>query len=110
DWDIWPSLAKKIEARGYRVMTKSDAVPPTLRDVDSEDYFCAGSDLSKCPKPSDYDYVLRRIRQREEQGIDDHILAFHELPQTVQMLNRLIPELKARGYRFVLLRDYVAAM
>jgi peptidoglycan/xylan/chitin deacetylase (PgdA/CDA1 family) len=110
DWDVWPALAKKIEARGYRVMTKSDAVPPALRDVDSEDYFCAGKNLSKCPKPSDYDYVVRRIRQREEHGVDDHILAFHELPQTVQMLMRLIPALKARGYQFVLLRDYVKSV
>jgi peptidoglycan/xylan/chitin deacetylase (PgdA/CDA1 family) len=107
DWDIWPALSKKVEGRGYWVMTKSDAVPPKLRDVDSEDYFCAGKDVSKCPKPSDYDYVLRRIRQREVQGVDDHILAFHELPQTVQMLTQLIPVLKERGYRFVLLRDYV---
>lgn len=110
DWDIWPALATKIEAHGYRVMTKANSVPPPLRDLDSEDYFCAGKDLSKCPKPSDYDYVLRRIGQRESQGIDDDILAFHELPQTVQMLTRLIPALKARGYHFVLLRDYMAAV
>jgi len=108
DWDIWPALQKKIEARGYRVMTKSHAAQPALRDVDSEDYFCVGHDLSKCPKPSDYDYVLRTIVQRERHGVYDHILAFHELPQTVEMLSRLIPELKKRGYRFVLLRAYMA--
>jgi peptidoglycan/xylan/chitin deacetylase (PgdA/CDA1 family) len=110
DWDIWPALATKIEARGYRVMTKSHTVAPQLRDVDSEDYLCAGKNVSKCPKPSDYDYVLRRIGQREDQGIDDHILAFHELPQTVKLLARLIPVLKDRGYSFVLLRDYMAAV
>ncbi len=108
DWDTWPSLTEKIEARGYRVMTKSTAVPPALRDVDSEDYFCAGKDLSKCPKPSDYDYVLRRISQREREGVYDHILAFHELPQTVDLVSRLIPVLKQRGYRFVMLRDYMS--
>jgi peptidoglycan/xylan/chitin deacetylase (PgdA/CDA1 family) len=106
DWSIWPELQRKIEARGYHLMTKSRAVPPALRDVDSEDYFCAGRDLAKCPKPSDYDYVLRRIEERERQGVDQHILVFHEMPQTVELLSRLIPELKKRGYRFVLLRTY----
>ncbi|MGH9405628.1 MAG: polysaccharide deacetylase family protein [Terriglobia bacterium] len=110
DWDIWPALQQKIEARGYRVMTKSHRVAPNLRDVDSEDYFCAGKDLSKCPKPSDYDYVWRTIAQREREGVDQHILAFHELPQSVVLLSKLIPALKARGYRFVLLRDYLAAV
>jgi peptidoglycan/xylan/chitin deacetylase (PgdA/CDA1 family) len=109
DWTIWPELQKKIEARGYRVMTKSRSVAPALRDVDSEDYFCAGRDLAKCPKPSDYDYVLRRIEQRERQGVEQHILVFHELPQTVELLSRLIPELNKRGYRFVPLRAYMAA-
>jgi peptidoglycan/xylan/chitin deacetylase (PgdA/CDA1 family) len=66
--------------------------------------------LAKCPKPSDYDYVLRRIEQRERQGVEQHILVFHELPQTVELLSRLIPELKKRGYRFVRLRAFVAAV
>ena len=110
DWTIWPELQKKIEARGYHVMTRSTAVPPALRDVDSEDYFCAGHDLRKCPKPSDYDYVLRHIEQRERQGVDQHILVFHELPQTVELLSRLIPELKKRGYSFVPLRAFMAAL
>lgn len=107
DWDVWPALREKIEAQGYRVMTKSRSVPPALRDVDSEDYFCAGKDKSKCPKPTDYDYVLRSIDRRERAGVYDHILAFHELPQSVDLLSRLIPVLKQRGYRFVLLRDYM---
>ena len=110
DWTIWPELQKKIEARGYHVMTRSTDVPPALRDVDSEDYFCAGHDLAKCPKPSDYDYVLRRIEQRERQGVEQHILVFHELPQTVELLSRLIPELKKRGYSFVPLRAFMAAV
>ncbi|HUY14075.1 MAG TPA: polysaccharide deacetylase family protein [Terriglobia bacterium] len=110
DWDIWPALQEKIEAEGYRVMTKDHSVAPDLRDVDSEDYFCVGHDLSKCPKPSDYDYVLRTLAQRERQGVYDHILVFHELPQSVQLLTRLIPELKSRGYRFVTLRAYMAVV
>jgi peptidoglycan/xylan/chitin deacetylase (PgdA/CDA1 family) len=108
DWTIWPELEKKIEARGYRVMTRSRDVPPAMRDVDSEDYFCAGRSLAKCPKPSDYDYVLRNIAQRERQGVDQHILVFHELPQSVELLSRLIPELKGRGYRFVTLHTYMS--
>ena len=69
DWSIWPEMQKKIEARGYHVMTKSTAVPPAMRDVDSEDYFCAGANVSKCPKPSDYDYVIQTLQQRERRGI-----------------------------------------
>lgn len=110
DWTIWPELEQKIEARGYHVMTKSKSVPPALRDVDSEDYFCAGRNLAKCPKPSDYDYVLRNIAQRERQGVEQHILVFHELPQSVELLSRLIPELKRRGYSFVPLRTYMATV
>ncbi|MGH9454702.1 MAG: polysaccharide deacetylase family protein [Terriglobia bacterium] len=109
DWDIWPALQQKIEADGYHVMTKSHSVASALRDVDSEDYFCVSHDLSKCPKPSDYDYVSRTITQRERHGIYDDILVFHELPQSVQLLSRLIPVLKSRGYRFVTLRAYMAA-
>lgn len=60
NWHIWPELQAKIELRGYRVMTKSTAVPPALRDVDSEDYLCVDRD-PRCPKPSDYDYVLRTL-------------------------------------------------
>ena len=110
DWDIWEDFRKRIEALGYHVMTKSSAVPPALRDVDSEDYFCAGRNLSKCPKPSDYDYVLRTIEQRERHGVHVHILVFHELPQSVELLSRLIPELKKRGYTFVALQKYMEAV
>ncbi len=110
DWDIWPALEEKIEARGYHVMTRSTGVPAALRDVDSEDYFCVGHDLSKCPKPSDYDYVMGNIARRERAGVEDHILVFHELPQSVDLLSRLIPELKQRGYTFVLLQQYLNAV
>lgn len=110
DWDIWPELTKRIEAAGYHVMTRSTAVPPVWRDVDSEDYFCAGHNRSKCPKPSDYDYVVGRIAARERSGVDDHILVFHELPESVELLSKLIPELKSRGYTFVTLEKYARAI
>jgi hypothetical protein len=89
-------------------LTKSTVAPPALRDVDSEDYFCVGQNLAKCPKPSDYDYVLGVTGGRERHGIEDHILVFHELPQSVELLARLIPELQGCGYRFVTLREYMA--
>jgi peptidoglycan/xylan/chitin deacetylase (PgdA/CDA1 family) len=110
DWDIWPELQQRIEAAGYHVMSKSSAYPPDLRDLDSEDYFCVGRDRSKCPKPSDYDYVLRTIEQRERHDVTEHILVFHELPETVELLSRLIPVLKQRGYAFVALRQYMQAV
>ena len=107
DWEIWPEIQEKIEARGYHLMGKSTSLPSWRRDVDSEDYFCAGKDLSKCPKPSLYDYVLKTLDQRERQGVYDHILVFHELPNSVQVLSRLMPELKKRGYAFVTLQKYL---
>ena len=110
DWTIWPALQQKIKARGYHVMSKSRSLPAVLRDVDSEDYFCAGPNPIHCPKPSLYDYVLERVRERERRGIYEHILCFHELPITVQVLSRLIPVLKARGYAFVTLSTYFRAV
>ncbi len=110
DWTIWPALQKQIEARGYRVMTKSRTVPAELRDVDSEDYFCAVKNPIHCPKPSLYAYVLARVEARERRGIYGHILCFHELPVTVEVLSRLIPVLKERGYRFVTLSEYFHAV
>jgi peptidoglycan/xylan/chitin deacetylase (PgdA/CDA1 family) len=107
DWEIWPELAQRIEARGYHIMSKSTTLPAVLRDVDSEDYFCVGKDLSKCPQPSLPDYVLRTIEQRERRGVFDHILVFHEIPNSVEVLARLIPELKKRGYTFVTLAEYM---
>ena len=107
DWEIWPELAQRIEARGYHIMNKSTTLAPILRDVDSEDYFCAGKDLSKCPQPSLHDYVLRSIGQRERKGLFDHVLVFHELPNSVEVLSHLIPELKKRGYTFVTLAEYM---
>src|SRR5437764_1365780 len=52
----------------------------------------------------------RTIEQRERHGVYDHILVFHELPQSVDLLSRLIPELKKRGYAFVSLQQYMEAV
>ena len=77
-----------------------------LRDVNSLDYLCAGKAVG-CPKPSLPDAVLQQIEQREKRGTYTHILAFHELSTTAAIMPRLITELKARGYRFVTLTEYM---
>jgi hypothetical protein len=60
-----------------------------------------------CPKPSLADAVLQQVQQREKKGTYTHILAFHELSTTAAIMPRLIGDLKARGYRFVTLAEYM---
>jgi len=107
DWITWSTLDQQLEARGYRVMSIGDENPPALRDINSADYLCAGEHPADCPKPSLNDFVRRQIEQRERHGVTTHILVFHELSSTVTALETLIPELKARGYRFVRLDEYM---
>jgi hypothetical protein len=78
-----------------------------LRDVNSLDYLCAGRHPVGCPKPSLADGVLKQVEQREKKGIYTHILAFHELSTTAAAMPQLINDLKARGYRFVTLAEYM---
>ena len=113
DWDIWEALRKKIEARGYHVMTKSKgdvSEAPALEDVDSQDYLYARLKPLNSAVTTERDYVLQRIGQRERKGIYTHVLVFHELPLSVEVLSTLIPELKRRGYEFVILREYMRAL
>ncbi len=113
DWSIWPELQDRIQARGYFVMTKMVGKGPVdfaRQDVDSQDYLYW---QAKSPRPADTSlqrYITQRIDQRERKGIYNHVLVFHELPLSVQVLSTLIPELKGRGYRFVLLHDYMKSM
>ena len=107
DWITWKEMNRQLEARGYRVMGISSDNPLALRDVNTVDYLCAGTNPVKCPKPSLNDFVLREIEQRERKGVSTHILTFHELSTTVTALDTLLPELKRRGYRFVRLDDYM---
>jgi folate-dependent phosphoribosylglycinamide formyltransferase PurN len=51
--------------------------------------------------------VLTQIERREKQGVYTHILAFHELSTTTAVMPELITTLKARGYRFVTLSEYM---
>lgn len=113
DWDIWEALRKKIEARGYHVMTKSKgdvSQAPALEDVDSQDYIFTLQMPANATAMREHDYVMERIEQRERKGTYTHILVFHELPISVEVLSNLIPELKKRGYGFGTLRDYMQSI
>ncbi len=107
DWIITNDARQDLERRGYRVLTISAQNPMALRDVNSLDYLCAGKNPAGCPKPSLVDGVLKQVEQREKKGIYTHILAFHELRTTTAAMPQLISDLKARGYRFVTLTDYM---
>ncbi len=107
DWITWDGLNHQLESRGYRVLSISSENPLPLRDVNSADYLCAGAHPVQCPRPSLNAFVLQQIEQREKKGVSTHILAFHELSTTVIALETLLPELKARGYRFVTMQEYV---
>ncbi|HEX2330048.1 MAG TPA: polysaccharide deacetylase family protein [Candidatus Angelobacter sp.] len=106
DWIITSDARRDLEHEGYRVLTISSENPMALRDVNSLDYLCAGKAVG-CPRPSLVDGVLKQIDQREKKGTYTHILAFHELSTTAAAMPRLISDLKARGYRFVTLAEYM---
>jgi len=106
DWIITSDARRDMEKQGYRVLTTSSENPMALRDVNSLDYLCAGKAVG-CPKPSLVDGVLKQLEQREKKGTFTHILAFHELSTTAASMPRLISDLKARGYRFVTLTEYM---
>jgi peptidoglycan/xylan/chitin deacetylase (PgdA/CDA1 family) len=106
DWIIPNDARHDLEQQGYRVLTISSENPVALRDVNSLDYLCAGKAVG-CPKPSLADAVLKQVEQREKKGTYTHILAFHELSTTSAIMPRLISDLKARGYRFVTLTEYM---
>jgi peptidoglycan-N-acetylglucosamine deacetylase len=106
DWILTDDARRDLQKQGYRVLTISSENPMALRDVNSLDYLCAGKAVG-CPKPSLPDAVLQQIQQREKKGTYTHILAFHELSTTAAIMPRLISDLKARGYRFVTLTEYM---
>ncbi len=107
DWIISSDARRDLQQQGYRVLTISSENPMALRDVNSLDYLCAGKNPGGCPKPSLADAVLKQVEQREKRGTYTHILAFHELSTTAAVMPRLITDLKARGYRFVTLSEYM---
>ncbi len=107
DWILPDDARRDLEQRGYHILTIKGPEPMPLRDLNSLDYLCAGSRPVQCPKPSLTGSVLRQIELREKHGVYTHILAFHELSTTTAVLPELIKELKARGYRFVTVREYM---
>jgi len=107
DWLISKDARSELERAGYRILTISSGKPMALRDVNSLDYLCAGRHPVGCPKPSLEDGVLKQVEQREKKGIYTHILAFHELSTTAAIMPQLINDLKARGYRFLTLAEYM---
>ena len=107
DWIIPDDARRDLQQLGYHVLTISSQNPMAMRDVNSLDYLCAGKNPVGCPKPSLPDAVLKQIEQREKKGTYTHILAFHELSTTAAIMPKLISDLKARGYRFVTLTEYM---
>jgi peptidoglycan/xylan/chitin deacetylase (PgdA/CDA1 family) len=106
DWSLADDTRRDLERRGYHILTISSQNPVALRDINSLDYLCAGRAVG-CPKPSLVEGVLKQIEQREKKGINTHILAFHELTSTAAIMPELINDLKARGYRFVTVTEYM---
>jgi peptidoglycan/xylan/chitin deacetylase (PgdA/CDA1 family) len=107
DWIIPDDARRELQQQGYHLLTISSQNPMAMRDVNSLDYLCAGKNPLGCPKPSLPDGVLKQIGQREKKGTYTHILAFHELSTTAAIMPRLISDLKARGYKFVTLTEYM---
>jgi peptidoglycan/xylan/chitin deacetylase (PgdA/CDA1 family) len=107
DWIISDDVRRDLEREGYHLLTISNENSMALRDVNSLDYLCAGRNPTGCPKPSLADAVLKQVERREKQGVYTHILAFHELSSTTAAMPQLIASLKARGYRFVTLTEYM---
>ena len=106
DWIIPDDARLDLERQGYHLLTISQQSPIALRDVNSLDYLCTRN-ASDCPKPSLTGAVLKQVEQRERRGVYTHILAFHELSTTTAIMPGLIASLKARGYRFVTLSEYM---
>jgi peptidoglycan/xylan/chitin deacetylase (PgdA/CDA1 family) len=106
DWMISDDARHDLEREGYHLLTISRQNPIALRDVNSLDYLWA-RDSVEYPRPSLAEAVLKQVEQREKQGVYTHILAFHELSTTAAVMPELIANLKARGYRFVTLSEYM---
>ena len=107
DWILPDDARKDIESRGIKVLTISSQNPVAMRDINSLDYLCAGAHPTQCPKPSLAQSVVKQIEARERHGVYTHVLAFHELVSTTAQLPELIDSLKARGYRFVTVTEYM---
>jgi peptidoglycan-N-acetylglucosamine deacetylase len=106
DWIISDGARRDLERQGYHLLTISRENPIALRDVNSLDYLWTRNSV-EAHTLSLADAVLTQVEQREKRGVYTHILAFHELSTTTAVMPELIATLKARGYRFVTLREYM---
>jgi peptidoglycan/xylan/chitin deacetylase (PgdA/CDA1 family) len=106
DWIISDGARRDLERQGYRLLTISQQNPIALRDVNSLDYLWTRNSV-EARTLSLVDAVLTQVKQREKRGVYTHILAFHELSTTAAIMPELIANLKARGYRFVTLSEYM---
>ncbi len=106
DWELPDDARQELEKRGFHILTISGQNPIALRDVNSLDYLCAGK-AKGCPQPTLAQSVIKTIEQREKHGVYTHVLAFHELTTTTAQLPELISGLKAKGYRFVTVTEYM---
>ena len=107
DWILPDDARKDLESRGIKVLTISSQNPIAMRDINSLDYLCAGAHPAGCPKPSLAQAVVKQIEAREKHGVYTHVLAFHELVSTTAQMPELIGSLKAKGYRFVTVTEYM---
>ncbi len=107
DWVLPDDARRDLEKLGFQILTISSQNPIAERDINSLDYLCAGKHPTQCPKPSLENSVLKQIEQREKKGVTTHVLAFHELTTTTAVMPQLISDLKAKGYRFVTLQEYM---
>jgi len=106
DWIISDGARRDLERQGYHLLTISQENPIALRDVNSLDYLWTRGSV-EAQTLSLADAVLTQVKQREKRGVYTHILAFHELSTTAAVMPELIANLKARGYRFVTLSEYM---
>ena len=110
DWILPDDARRDLEHRGYRILTISNQNPAALRDINSLDYLCAGAHPTQCPKAGLAASVISQIEAREKHGITTHVLAFHELTTTTAVMPQIITSLKAKGYRFVTVKEYMSAV
>lgn len=107
DWILPDDARRDLEARGYRILTISTLNAPAMRDINSLDYLCAGAHPRQCPRAGLAANFLSQIEAREKRGINTHIVAFHELTSTTAAMPQIISSLKAKGYRFVTVKEYM---
>ncbi len=91
-WEINADIEQIIKSLGYTVMKLDNP------DINTMDY----DDIGKNHRSEtlvERDKI--QIATRENKGIFNHVLVFHELYKTVEALKILIPYFQSQGYKFV---------